>query len=171
MAIVTGGSRGIGRAIVRSLASRGYAVVVNYLHDQRAAESTVERVLADNGSPSPSARMSRTSWTWRGSSPRRSRCSARIDVVVHAVRGRADATPVADFDLEEFDALCRINTRAALVVDREAARRIRDGGAIVSLTSSAVDAPARLRGDAATSAASEALTRVLALELRRGTSP
>ena len=49
VAIVTGGSRGVGRATVRSLASRGYAVVVNYLHDQRAAESTVEAILADNG--------------------------------------------------------------------------------------------------------------------------
>ena len=49
VAIVTGGSRGVGRAIARSLAVRAYAVVVNYLHDQRAAESTVEMILADNG--------------------------------------------------------------------------------------------------------------------------
>ena len=49
VAIVTGGSRGVGRVIVRSLASRGHAVVVNYLHDQRTAEATVDAVLADNG--------------------------------------------------------------------------------------------------------------------------
>ena len=49
VAIVTGGSRGIGRAAIRLLAARGYAVVVNYLHDQRAAESIVEAILADKG--------------------------------------------------------------------------------------------------------------------------
>ena len=49
VAIVTGGSRGVGRAAIGRLAARGYAVVVNYLHDQRAAESTVEAILAGNG--------------------------------------------------------------------------------------------------------------------------
>ncbi len=49
VAIVTGGSRGVGRATIRRLAARGHAVVVNYLHDQRAAESTVEAILANNG--------------------------------------------------------------------------------------------------------------------------
>jgi NAD(P)-dependent dehydrogenase (short-subunit alcohol dehydrogenase family) len=49
VAIVTGGSRGVGRATIGLLAARDYAVVVNYLHDQRAAESTVQAVLADNG--------------------------------------------------------------------------------------------------------------------------
>ena len=49
VAIVTGGSRGVGRATVSTLAARGYAVVVNYLHDQPGAESLVEEVLASNG--------------------------------------------------------------------------------------------------------------------------
>ena len=49
VAIVTGGSRGIGRETVHRLANRGDAVVVNYAHDQRAAEATVETVLARNG--------------------------------------------------------------------------------------------------------------------------
>ena len=49
VAIVTGGSRGVGQATIRRLAASGYAVVVDYLHDQRAAESTVEAILADNG--------------------------------------------------------------------------------------------------------------------------
>ena len=167
VAIVTGGSRGMGRAIVRSLATRGDAVVVNYLHDQRAAESTVASVLADNGTAvavradaadelDVERLFAETDWMFGG-----------IDVVVHAVGGRIPEAHVAEVDLEAFDDLCRINTRAALVVARQAARRIRAGGAIISLTSSAVDSPRPGYGAlAATKAASEALTRVLALELR-----
>src|SRR6185312_5759928 len=49
VAIVTGGSRGVGRATIGRLAARGYSVVVDYLHDQRAAEATVETVLAGRG--------------------------------------------------------------------------------------------------------------------------
>src|SRR5690348_17760351 len=50
VAIITGGSRGVGGATVRRLSARGYVVVVNYLHDQylhdqRAAELIVEAVL------------------------------------------------------------------------------------------------------------------------------
>ena len=47
--IVTGGARRTGQATVLRLASLGYAVVVNYLSDQRTAESTVEAVLDDHG--------------------------------------------------------------------------------------------------------------------------
>ena len=62
VAIVTGGSRGVGRATIRLLAARGYAVVINYLHDRRAAESTVEAILAGSGTPWPSAPTSPTIW-------------------------------------------------------------------------------------------------------------
>ena len=89
-----------------------------------------------------------------------------VDVVVHAVRGRARSASLADSDPAEFEALCRINTGGTFLVNREAARRLRDGGSIVNLTSSAFDGAVPRHGvDATTSAAVEALTRVLALEL------
>ena len=49
VAIVAGGSRGIGRGTVLRLTLSGYAVAIGYAHDQRAAESIVETVLARNG--------------------------------------------------------------------------------------------------------------------------
>ncbi len=89
-----------------------------------------------------------------------------VDVVVHAVTGRGSGTSVADCDLVEFEALCWINTRATFLVTREAVRRLRDGGSIVNVTGSAVDAaPASYGVDAASGAAALSLTRVLALEL------
>jgi 3-oxoacyl-[acyl-carrier protein] reductase len=49
VAIVTRASYGAGREVVRKLASRGYAIAVVYLDDQRRAEATVDEVLASDG--------------------------------------------------------------------------------------------------------------------------
>jgi 3-oxoacyl-[acyl-carrier protein] reductase len=49
VAVVSGGSCGVGRAVVRELTARAYAVVVVYLADQRQAEATVQEVLAADG--------------------------------------------------------------------------------------------------------------------------
>ena len=49
VAIVTGGSRGIGREAARELASRGYAVAVGYAHDQGEADAAVDEILAAGG--------------------------------------------------------------------------------------------------------------------------
>ena len=49
IAIVTGGSRGIGRAIALELASRGAAVIVNYVNNSRAAEEVVDEIIKGGG--------------------------------------------------------------------------------------------------------------------------
>jgi len=49
VAIVTGGSHGVGREVVRMLARRGFAIVVVYLDDQTRAEATVEEAFASDG--------------------------------------------------------------------------------------------------------------------------
>ena len=90
-----------------------------------------------------------------------------VDHNVHAAGSRITASGVTEAGLDEFDALVRINTRATFVVNREAARHLRDGGAIVNLSSSAGGASLRTHGlYAATKAPTYVLTRALALELR-----
>ena len=167
VAIVTGGSRGVGQATARRLAARGYAVVVNYLHDQRAAETAVEAILADNGNAvavradvaddlDVTRLFAETITAFGG-----------VDAVVHAVGSRITASPVTEADVDEFDALVRINTRATFVVSQQAARHLRDGGALVNLSSSAEGSSLRTYGlYAATKAITNVLTQTLALELR-----
>jgi 3-oxoacyl-[acyl-carrier protein] reductase len=167
VAIVTGGSRGVGQATIRRLAVRGYSVVVNYLHDQHAAESAVDAILADNGDAvavradiaddlDVTRLFTETIAAFGG-----------IDAVVHAAGHRITAVPVTEAGLDEFDALVRINTRAAFIVNREAARHLRSGGAIVNLSSSAEGSSLRTHGlYAATTAITGVLIRALALELR-----
>jgi 3-oxoacyl-[acyl-carrier protein] reductase len=167
VAIVTGGSRGVGGATVRRLAARGYAVVVNYLHDQRAAELTVEAILAGNSDALAVRADVADDLDVQRLFAETIAAFDGIDVVVHAAGSRITAAPVTEAGLDEFDALMRINTRATFVVNQEAARRLRNGGAIVNLSSSADDSSLRTHGlYAATKAITDALTRALALELR-----
>ena len=172
VAIVTGGSRGIGQAAVRRLAACGYAVVANYLHDQTAAETAVEAILACNGNAvtiradvaddlDVTRLFAETIAAFGG-----------VDVVIHAAGGHLTATPVTEADLGEFDALVRINTRATFVVNREAARHLRSGGAIINLSGPAEGSSLRAYGlYAATKAATDVLTRAFALELRERKIP
>jgi 3-oxoacyl-[acyl-carrier protein] reductase len=167
VAIVTGGSRGAGRAIIRVLVAGGYAVVVNYLHDRPAAESTVEAILGGNSDAVTIRADVADELDVQRLFAETIAVFGGIDVVVHTLGSPVAATPVAEFDLDLFDALVRINTRAAFIVNREAARRLRNGGAIVNLTSSAGGSSLPAYGlYIAAKAATEVLTRALALELR-----
>jgi len=166
VAIVTGGSRGVGRAAIRLLAARGYAVVVNYLHDQRAAESTVEAILTDKGAAVAVRADVADDLDVQRLFAETITAFGGIDVVVHAVGSPVTTAPVAEVDLDVFDALVQINTRATFIVNREAARHLRNGGAIVNLTSPADSLALTAYGlYAAAKAATDVLTRALAVEL------
>jgi 3-oxoacyl-[acyl-carrier protein] reductase len=167
VAIVTGGSRGVGRATIRRLVARDYAVVVNYLRDQRAAESAVEAILDNNGNAVAVRADIADELDVKRLFAEAIEAFGGIDVVVHAAGGSLTPSSVTEIDLDEFDALVRVNTRATFVVNREAVRRLRSGGAIVNLSSSAEGSSLRTHGLlAATRAATYVLTRALALELR-----
>jgi len=166
VAIVTGGSSGVGQATIRRLAASGYAVVVNYRNRQRAAESTVEAILANNGDAVAVRADIADDLDVQRLFAETIAAFDGIDVVVHTADSRNTAAPVTEVDLDEFDALLRTNTRATFVVNREAARRLRNGGAIVNLSSSPGGSSLRTYGVyAATKAITDVLTRALALEL------
>ena len=74
---------------------------------------------------------------------------------------------IVDLDLDDLDALHRTNIRGTFVVNQQAARRLRRGGAIVNFSTSVVDLQFPTYGAyAASKGAVEALTLILARELR-----
>jgi 3-oxoacyl-[acyl-carrier protein] reductase len=167
VAIVTGGSRGVGQAAIRCLAGCGYAVVVNYFHDQRAAESIVDAVLADNGNAVAVRADVADDLDVKRLFAETIAAFGGIDVVVHAAGRRITASEVTKVELDEFDALVRLNTRATFIVNQQAAQHLRNGGAIINVSSAADGPSLRTYGlYAATKAAADVLTRALALELR-----
>ena len=165
-AIVTGGSRGIGVATVRRLAKLGYAVAVNYVHDQRTAESVVDGVLDDGGAAVAVRADVADELDVERLFAATIEVFGAVHAVVHAVRGHLAATPVVEIALDDLDAMLRTGSRAAFIVNREAARHVREGGAIVNLTGSVgASNPPGYGAYGTTTAAIEALTRQLALDL------
>src|SRR5262245_15531080 len=136
VAIVTGGSRGIGRETVSRLAADGFAVVVGYAGRTADAEAAVREVTDKGGraiavqadiadEQAVAALFDRTEQEFGG-----------VDVVVNAAGVMNPGTPLVDLSLDEFDRIHRTNVRGAFVVSQQAARRVRRGGAIVNFSSS-----------------------------------
>ncbi len=166
VAIVTGASRGMGREDIQRLASLGYAVVVNYVHDQRTAESTVDAVLEARGAAVAIRADVSDALDVERLFAQTIETFGAVDAVVHAVWGHVAPAALTEVALDDFDEMCR-TIRATFIVNQMAVRQVRNGGAIVNLFSS-VD-PSTLpsySGYATTTAAVATLTRLLALEVR-----
>jgi 3-oxoacyl-[acyl-carrier protein] reductase len=159
VAIVTGGSRGVGLEVTLDLAGRGYAVVVSYARDQGAADAAVDEVLAADGRAMAIRGDVADELDVDRLYTETIEAFGGVDVLVHA-GGQIFVSPVSDGDLETFDALLRTTIRGTFVVNRHAAAALRDGGAIVNICGFLPGAYA------AANAAVEAITRALAAELR-----
>lgn len=166
VAIVTGGSRGIGRAIAIQLAADGMAVVVNFAGNQQAANDVVTAITDASGQAiavqgdvadeHAIAQLFQTAEDTFGG----------IDAVVHCA-GRMVLGTLAELNLAALDALHRTNIRGTFVVNQQAARRVRNGGAIINFSTSVVKLAFPEYGAySASKGAVEALIPILARELR-----
>jgi 3-oxoacyl-[acyl-carrier protein] reductase len=134
VAIVTGASRGIGRAIALRLARDGVRVAVIFVRDEEAARATVAEIEAEGGAAwTVQADVSRlgdvrrvfedVQATW-----------GRLDILVNNA-GTATFGPLADVTEEQFDSLFALNVKGVFFAMQEAARRMADGGRIVNISS------------------------------------
>lgn len=166
-AIVTGSSRGIGRAIAEELAADGFAVAVNYAGNRADADEVVRAIetaggraiaaQADVSDPAQVARLFEQARDAFGS----------VDVVVQNA-GIMPLFPIAEGNkVDLFDKMVAINLRGSFLVLSQAARQVAEGGRIMALSSSVIGRSLPTYGGyIATKAGVEGLVRVLANELR-----
>lgn len=163
---MTGGSRGIGRKAAERLAADGYAVVVTYAGGKAEADEVVATITAGGGKAVAVQADVADETAVAALFDAAEREYGGVDVVVHAA-GLMILSTVVDLDLADLDRMHRTNIRGTFVVDQQAARRLRAGGAIINFSSSMT----RLQvptyaGYAASKGAVEAVTLILARELR-----
>lgn len=165
-AIVTGGSRGIGRAVAERLAADGQSVAILYAGNVEAAAETINAIEAAGGRAMSIQTDIADENQVRAAYDQVEREFGGVDVVVNAA-GIMILGPIADFNLEDLDRMHRTNIRGTFVMDQEAARRVRNGGAIINFSTSVkkLGLPG-YAAYAASKGAVDAISSVLAKELR-----
>jgi 3-oxoacyl-[acyl-carrier protein] reductase len=165
VAIVTGASRGIGRAIALRLSQEGASVVVNYARGADQAKDVVSAIEAAGGKAlAVQADVSKTAEI-RDLFYRTQETYSQVDILVNNA-GVILYKPAAEVTEAEFDNLFAINVKGTFFASQEAAKRMAEGGRIVNFSSSTTVIMMPTYGAyVATKGAVEQLTRSLAKEL------
>jgi 3-oxoacyl-[acyl-carrier protein] reductase len=165
VALVTGSSRGIGRAIAERLGADGVAVVVTYRSDADAAAKVVAKIEANGGRAVAAAADVTDTAALRGLFDLAQQTFGGLDILVNNV-GVGKFAPLAMATDEDFDLHFATNTRATFIAMREAARRLNEGGRIINISSGIVTSNRPTAGlYTASKAAIDALTRTMAKEI------
>jgi 3-oxoacyl-[acyl-carrier protein] reductase len=133
-AVVTGGSRGIGRAIVERLARDGARVIFGYRSRDDEARAVEQAV--------PSARGFRADLAVPGVIQELLERADHLDILVANAAAAFVPTPIADVTDEEYDRIFAVNTKATFQAIRYAARHMRDHGRIITISTLNTTSPA-----------------------------
>ena len=135
-ALVTGGSRGIGRAIAERLAADGATVVLTYARDRAAAEDTVAGIEKEGGTAlalhAPFGEHGDADRLWRAYDEATGH--AGVDIVVNNA-GIGRSSDLAALTEDEFDRVFAVNVRAPFFVAQGALSRLRDNGRVINISS------------------------------------
>lgn len=138
VALIQGGSRGIGAAIAKRLAHEGAAVAITYLSAAEKAAELVRDIEATGGRALAIKADSADADAVRGAVSQTLSHFRRIDILVNNA-GVLAIAPIEEFNLEDFDRTLAINVRSVFVASQEAARHMTEGGRIITIGSTNAD--------------------------------
>ena len=166
VALVTGGSRGIGAAIAKRLAADGADVAITYASAQQKADE-ITRAIESDGRKALAVRAdSADAGAVKNAVAQTVKILGRLDVLVNNA-GIAVVAPIDQFSLDDFDRMVAVNVRAVFAAVQEASRHMGEGGRIITIGSVNADRMPFEGGSvyAMTKAAVAGLTRGLARDL------
>ncbi len=164
-AIVTGASKGIGAAIARQLAADGFQTIVNYASSSGEAAEIVAGIEQAGGRALAVRADIADAQALKALFDRAEAEFGRVDVLVNNA-GISKFSPLAEVSDEDFQRQVAVNLTGTFNGMREGAKRMRDGGRIINLSTSIIGHYSPGNGVyAATKAAVEAMTHILAKEL------
>jgi len=134
VALVTGGSRGMGAAIAKRLASEGASVALTYNSSKEKAKAVVSEIESMGQQGLAIAADSSDPAAIKAAVERTVNELGQLDILVNNA-GIMIAKPIADFTLEDFEQTVNINVRAVFIASQTAAVHMREGGRIISIGS------------------------------------
>lgn len=166
VALVTGASRGIGAEIAKGLARDGFKIVVNYAGRTEAAKVVADQIIGSGGDACVVQADVSDAGAVAAMFDMATQAFGGVDVVVNSA-GIMKLAPIADITDDVVNETIAINLKGTFNVCREAARRLRNDGRIINVSSSVIGMRLPTYGIyIATKAAVEGLTQVLAQEMR-----
>ena len=166
IALVTGGTRGIGAAVVRRLALEGAHVALTYSRSPGRAEQVVQQAASGGGKTLAIQADSTDPRAVTEAVERTARELGGLDILVNNA-GVAVFAPLADYKLEDFEKTFAVNVRAVCVAIQAAARLMREGGRIINIGSTNAERMPSLGGGvyAMSKAALQGMVRGFARDL------
>jgi 3-oxoacyl-[acyl-carrier protein] reductase len=134
VALVTGGSRGIGAGIAKRLAADGARVAITYTRGAEAAASVVQEIERDGGRAIAVQADATDAKAVMGAVEKTVATYGRLDVLVNNA-GTAIPKPFLETTLDELDRMIELNFRGALIATQAALRQMEDGGRVIMIGS------------------------------------
>jgi 3-oxoacyl-[acyl-carrier protein] reductase len=134
VALVTGGSRGIGAAIAKRLAADGASVAITYAKDAASAAAVVKAIESDGGKAVAIQADAADTEAVKAAVEKAVATFGRLDVLVNNA-GTAIPKPFEETTLEEMDRMIDINFRGTLAATQAALKHIQSGGRIIMIGS------------------------------------
>ncbi|MDR9750194.1 3-oxoacyl-ACP reductase family protein [Pseudomonas sp. SZMC_28357] len=138
VALIQGGSRGIGAAIVQRLAAQGAAVAFTYVSSTAKAEELQNSITANGGKALAIKADSADADAIRGAVTATVKAFGGLDILVNNA-GVLAVAPLEEFKLEDFDRTLAINVRSVFVATQEAAKHMTEGGRVINIGSTNAD--------------------------------